>query len=296
PRPGGGRAIVAANGTLFGGFVGYSLLRSSGSDDPRLLFPLLAVGAGVGLGGSLIVADEWDVGAGDAWYLAAGAWWPAAAGHLLYEGRFGQAPGASADEAWSISLIAATTGLGLASAGLLAGAGGDGGAALAHSGGGAGLVLGGLAEFAARGTASQVPFAGMGYGAMGGCLLAQVAAVHFRPQPLRVLAYDVGGLLGGLAGASAASPLLFDNPTQAATRAWVGATAGGIALGLGVAWYVGRGGADGEAGDERASGARRPIAGPLYRLTLPTPAPLGLGPAAPGRAPGLGLVWSGELW
>ena len=102
-----GRAILATNGTLYGAFVGYSLQRSSASDDPRLLYPLLAVGAGVGLGGAIIIADEWDVGVGEAWYLAAGAWWPAVAGHLIHEGRFGDAPGASADEAWSLGIAAA---------------------------------------------------------------------------------------------------------------------------------------------------------------------------------------------
>ena len=139
PARSAGRAILATNATLFGGFVGYSLQRSSQSDDPRLLYPLLAVGAGVGLGSAVIIADEWDVGVGDAWYLAAGAWWPAVAGHLIYQGRFGDGPAASDDEPWSFGLIASATGLTLSTVGLLARGMGDGGAALAHSGGALGV-------------------------------------------------------------------------------------------------------------------------------------------------------------
>ena len=43
--------VLAVNATLYGGVVGYSIQRSSGSEDPRLLYPLLAVGAGIA-GGS----------------------------------------------------------------------------------------------------------------------------------------------------------------------------------------------------------------------------------------------------
>src|SRR5690606_24820344 len=68
---GDGRAVLALNSAVVGGYIGYSLQRSSGSDDPRLTYPLIALGTGIGLGGSLIVADEWDVGLGDAWCLSA---------------------------------------------------------------------------------------------------------------------------------------------------------------------------------------------------------------------------------
>ena len=138
--------------------------RASGSDDPRLLYTLLAVGAGIGLGGAIIVAEEWDVGVGDAWSLVSGAWWPTLASHLLYEGRFGDLPGDTAlgAERWSFGLIGGTTGLALATLGLTLGGMSEGGALLAHSGGGLGLVLGGLTELAVRGDIYRVPFAGMG--------------------------------------------------------------------------------------------------------------------------------------
>ncbi|HEX7603984.1 MAG TPA: hypothetical protein VF316_20345, partial [Polyangiaceae bacterium] len=82
-----GRAIFAANGALFGGFLAFSLQQSAISEgsasDPRVLYPLLLLGAGVGLGGTLLASTEWNVGVGDAWYLAAGAWWGTASGFFL---------------------------------------------------------------------------------------------------------------------------------------------------------------------------------------------------------------------
>src|SRR5205085_3240354 len=82
-----GRAVLAANAALFGAYVAYSVQRASGSDDPRVLYPLLALGTGVGIGAALLVADEWDMSTGDAWTLAAGAWWGAGAGVLIANGR-----------------------------------------------------------------------------------------------------------------------------------------------------------------------------------------------------------------
>jgi len=104
-----GRATLALNAALFGAFVGYSVQRSSGSDDPRLLYPLMALGTATGLGASMIIAEEWDVGVGDAWYLSAGVWWPAAAGGLIAEGR-----GVSSSDRHAYALAGAGAGLGLA--------------------------------------------------------------------------------------------------------------------------------------------------------------------------------------
>src|SRR5580658_5518433 len=87
PPRSAGRAVLAVNAALFGGFTSFSLQRSSGSTDPRVLYPLLALGAGIGVGSALLVADEWDITTGDAWYLSAGAWWGAGAGFLIAAGR-----------------------------------------------------------------------------------------------------------------------------------------------------------------------------------------------------------------
>src|SRR5580704_16442043 len=82
-----GRAVLAVNSALFGGFTAFSLQRSSGSDDPRVLYPLLALGTGMGIGAALLVADEWNITTGDAWFLSAGAWWGATSAFLLAAGN-----------------------------------------------------------------------------------------------------------------------------------------------------------------------------------------------------------------
>ena len=83
---GPGRPVLALNAAVLGGYVGFTIQKASGSADARLVYPLVALGTGLGLGASLLVADEWNITSGDAWYLAAGMWWPAASGFLLAEG------------------------------------------------------------------------------------------------------------------------------------------------------------------------------------------------------------------
>lgn len=239
-----GRTVLVVNAIVFGGMAGFSIERASGSNDPRLLYPLLAVGAGVGLGASLLVAGEWDVGTGDAWFLSSGALWPTAAAHLIYEGRFGGAsghPGPEGDR-WAFGLVGGTAGVTLATLSLALGDMGSGGAVLAHSGGGLGLALGALSEWLVRGDSREVPFAGMGYGAALGWLAAAGAATtRVYLSPVRVLSIDLGAVLGGLAGAALASPLVFDGPTSTQTRGWVAAIGGGGLVGTGVAAWLTRG-------------------------------------------------------
>ena len=302
-----GRAILAATGTLFGGFMGYSLQRASGSEDPRLLYPLMTVGAGVGLGGAIIVGDEWDVGVGDAWYLGAGALWPAVGSHLIYEGQFADSPTMPDGEQWGFGLVASTVGLGLSSVGLIYRAMGDGGATLAHSGGGAGLMIGALAELVVTGSEEKVPLAGMGYGALGGWLLGATAAMHIDPPADRVLTIDLGLALGGLAGASAASPLLFDENSPSEVRGWAAAAGGGMLAGGAVAWYLSRD----EPTEPASPQAERDATALVYRWGVVQPVVLGgtmIRPKAPARtglpvgvgesrlpaAPGLG--WHAILW
>lgn len=239
-----GRTVLAVNATVFGGMMGFSVERASGSDDPRLLYPLLAVGAGVGLGASLLIAGEWDVGTGDAWFLSSGALWPTMAAHLIYEGRFGGASGRTFREGdrWAFGLVGGTAGITLSTLSLALGDMSNGGAVLAHSGGGLGLAFGGLTEWLVRGDARRLPLAGMGYGAALGWLAAAGAAttrVHL--VPVRILSIDLGAVLGGLAGAAIASPLVFDGPTSTQTRGWVSAIGGGALLGAGVAAWITRG-------------------------------------------------------
>ncbi|WP_438023727.1 hypothetical protein [Sorangium sp. So ce233] len=280
-----GKATLAANATLYGGLVGFSIQRSSGSDDPRLLYPLLAVGAGIGLGGAIIIAEEWDVGVADAWYLGSGTWWPTIAGHLIYEGRFAEHAADPDQERWASGLIGGTAGITLAALGLSLGRMSEGGALMAQSGGGLGLTLGALVEWAARGDVDRTPIAGMGYGAALGWLAAAAAATQLDVTASQVLTIDVGALLGGLGAAALASPLVFESPTQGQQRAWVGAAAGGFLLGAGVTWYVTR------AAFAGARGAR-----PSWnRFGLPMMGVIGESVVGSRRAPALGLGWQGAI-
>src|SRR5207253_10660577 len=137
---------------LFGAFLAYSIQRSSGSDDPRVLYPLLALGTGVGLGSALLVADEWDVTTGDAWFLAAGGWWGAASGIFIANGR--HVDPLSDRYAWGVG--GGFVGLGFATLTLTRIRMDEGDAMIAHSGAALGLVLGGLGELTYRGTPTEV--------------------------------------------------------------------------------------------------------------------------------------------
>lgn len=239
PARGTGRPVLLVSSTLFGGFAGYSIQRASGSSDPRVLYPLLAVGAGIGLGASIIACDEWEVSAGEAWYVAAGVMWPALAGHLLYQGRF--SPRVESDR-WVFGLVGGTTGVTLSVLGLTLHGMSDGGALLAHSGGSLGLVFGGLTEALVRGDVQRTPFAGMGYGAGFGWLAAAALATQLRVvPPSRVLTVDLGALIGGLGGAAIGSPLLLHEPDATRQRGWIAATGGGAIVGATVALIATRG-------------------------------------------------------
>jgi hypothetical protein len=229
-----GRAILAFNGALFGGFVGYAVQRGSGSDDPRLLFPLMALGTGLGLGASAIVAEEWDVGIGDAWYLSAGAWWPALSGLLIAKSRREVDPPSE----YGYALIGSFAGLGLATTSLaIGGSISEGGALMTHSGGAFGLVLGGLTELAIRDNGSSTtPYRGLGIGAGAGVLIAGAAARWLTVEPSRVLLIDLGAGLGGLAGAAAASPFIVKGRTEGGDRAFLLTTMGTTIAGGVVAW------------------------------------------------------------
>ena len=267
-----GRISLIAHATLFGGLVGYSIQRGSGSADPRLLYPLLAVGAGVGLGASMVASGEWDVETGDAWYFAAGAWWPSAAGHLVFQGRF--AAHRPDSDRWVFGLLGSATGVALAGLGLALHPMSDGGALVAHSGGAFGLALGALVEMSARGDVHHLPFSGMGYGAGLGWLAAAAVATQVRAPALRVLAVDAGAALGGLAGAAVGSPLLLGSASPGRQRAWLGITGGSALVGGVVTAIVAKprgklehlGGAPmiGVLGESVAGSVRAPIVGLGY--------------------------------
>ncbi|MGA2448886.1 MAG: hypothetical protein ABTD50_09445 [Polyangiaceae bacterium] len=284
PLRSAGRAILAVNSALFGGFTAFALQRASGSDDPRVLYPLLAVGTGMGLGGALLVADEWDVSTGDAWTLAAGGWWSAVAGYLLASGQNLQPTGDRFSWATGGGLI----GAGVATVALTQTPMDDGDATLVHSGAALGLLVGGAGEWMVRGKTTDIaetaPNTGMGVGTAVGLAAAGVLATRVATTPSRVLLIDVGAGGGALLGAAAASPLIFNNDRSGPVRAWLAVSLASSVVGGGVAWWLTR---DALPGTAPAKGLLPWLPGrPLVGV-------LGMSPAHGGYMPIYGVGWQG---
>jgi hypothetical protein len=228
-----GRAVLALNAAVVGGYVGFSLQHASGSTDARLTYPLVALGTGIGLGASMLVADEWDITLGDAWFLSAGAWWPIASGVLLAKSYNVQD-----EDRYVYGLVAASAGVTLGAAALSLKPMSEGGAVLTHSGGAAGTLIGGLTEMAYRGSTKLTPERGIGYGAGIGVLAAGALATQVHVTSSRMLLIDLSASLGALTGAAAASPLLLvrEKESSARNRLWLASIAAGTVIGGGIGW------------------------------------------------------------
>jgi hypothetical protein len=233
--PSDGRPILALNSALFGGYLGFTLQRASGSPDSRLVYPMVALGAGLGLGASLLVADEWDIGEGDAWYLAAGVYWPGASGYLLATSY-----GKPQEDRFVYGLMGATAGVGLGTVALATGGKmSEGGAVLTHSGGAFGMLFGAMTEVAIDGSSDLTPTRGMAVGTGAGVLAAGVAATQVTITASRMLLLDLSVSLGWLGGAAVASPLLFvEEPDETNLRLWLGAAAAGSVAGGVIGWFA----------------------------------------------------------
>ena len=235
-----GRAIFAANGAAFGGFLAFSLQQAAISEgsasDPRVLYPLLLLGAGVGIGGTLLASAEWNVGVGDAWYLAAGAWWGTASGFFLASATDVQ----PLNQRYLYGAAGGLVGVSLATVALSRGSVDEGGAWLTHSGAAVGFLLGSATELIVKGSLDRPPPLGQGIGIATGLIGAGLLA-KFVPVPTsRVLLVDLGLGLGGLAGAAIASPLVFEAVTPQKTRAFLGISAATAVGGGALAYFLTR--------------------------------------------------------
>jgi hypothetical protein len=226
-----GRAVLALNAAAFGGYVGFALQNAGGSNDPRLTYPLIALGTGVGLGGAVLASEEWDIGVGDAWFASAGIWWPALGTALI-------ASEEPSSKRYLYSAAAGAGGLALSTTAIAFGSMTEGDALVAHSGGAFGLVLGGVTDLAIQGKTDVTPTLGMGTGAIVGVVAAGALARFTPPQPpSRVLFVDLSAGLGALGGAALASPLVFGTEvTPTRNRLWLSAigvgTFAGAAVGI----------------------------------------------------------------
>ncbi len=231
-----GRPVLAASSTLFGLYTAFSIHRAGGKDDPRLLYPLLALGSGIGLGASLLAADEWNVTSGAAWTIAAGSWWGVIAGFNYATGRDVR----PADDRLMWGLAGGAIGTTAAVAWVGLGRFDDGDAAIVHSGAALGTLTGGAIDFMVRGTLKESPATGLGLGAGAGFLAGGALAAVVQTSAQRVMLFDLGAGLGALGGAALASPLLFRNESPTKTRLFLGAVLGGTAIGGALAWLATR--------------------------------------------------------
>jgi hypothetical protein len=294
-----GRAVLGLSAAAYGGFLGYALQRAGGGDDPRLLYPLVALGTGVGIGASMIVADEWDVSTADASFVGAGTVWPSLGAYALARGY-----GAGEADRYGYALAGGAVGLSLSAlaAGLSRRPLTDGQATLTHSGAGFGLFLGASTEFLARGSTKNTPFRGLGYGALAGTLITGALASRVPVSSGRVLTTDLGAVLGGLLGAAAGSPLLLGDPTPGRERAWVGLSVAGAVAGAGAAILFTQpkkkttksDDASATEGDPERESLPRTLR--LVRPFVPTPSVVAVSEVR-GRTPvpAMGLAWYGTF-
>lgn len=231
-----GRVVLALHAAALGGYLGFSLQRASGSDDARLTYPLAALGAAIGVGSAVVVADEWDIDIARAWFLSAAMVWPAVGTLLLLDPDGPNSPG----RRYLYGVLGSVGGLTLATAGLALGDVTEGGAALTHSGAAFGLLMGGLTEMTIAGDAQITPRTGMGAGTIAGVLVAGALATQLEgPSPTDMLAIDLSALLGGLTGAALGTPVLVSqdaSPTR--DRIWLSSIMVGTLAGAGISYWI----------------------------------------------------------
>jgi hypothetical protein len=249
-----GRAVLAVHGAVFGAFAAFALERAGGASDPRVLYPLLALGSGVGIGTALLASAEWNVTPGNAWYVAAGSLWGTVAGVSLANGF-----DIPLTDRYALGVAGGFTGLGLAMLALIKNKMDEGDAVLTHSGGAVGLLAGSSIELLARGSVTDTPQIGAGIGAATGLVAMGALATAVRISPTRVLLLDLGVALGGIGGAALSSPLIFENVTEPKARGFYTATLVGALVGGTTAWYLTRGQKGGTA--NRLAPTVRPTGG-----------------------------------
>jgi hypothetical protein len=231
-----GRPVFAIAGGLFGAYCAFSVQRAAGSDDTRLLYPLLAVGTSVGVASALLASEEWDVTSGNAWFMVTSAVAGASIGIGLANGINERT--IKERYAWGLGGSVVTIGVGTAA--LVKYKFDEGDAALVAGSALFGGFAGALGELVYRGTTNDKPQLGGAIGGAVGLLAGTFIATRVTVLPSRVVLVGTGAALGALAGAAAASPLVFDDLKPGRTRLFLLSTLSGLVAGGGISLYLTR--------------------------------------------------------
>lgn len=234
-----GRATLATTGAVLGGYFGFALENAGGDVDTRLVYPLVALGAGVGLASALIIAEEWPMDRPSAWYISGGGLWLTLSGVLIAGEQDLKHP----TDRYPYGLIGTVAGLGISSYMVSQREISEAEAIFSQSGALFGTIAGGLAQELIEPGNGAFPKLGVGIGAGGGWLLASMGTAHLMPglTSSRVLFADLGGFLGTLVGAAAASPTVVTQgqPKAENSRVFFGASLAGLAVGSVVGYWLG---------------------------------------------------------
>lgn len=285
-----GKATLATTGAALGGYFGFALESAGGDIDTRLVYPLVALGAGVGLASALIVAEEWPLTRPEAWYISGGGIWLTVAGVLIASEQDLK----HRTDRYPYGLIGTAAGLGISGYVVSQRSVSEAEAVFSQSGALFGAIAGGFVQELADPAHGRFPRLGIGVGAGGGWLLASLGTARLMPglSSSRVLFADLGGFLGALVGAAAASPAVVNQgpPRAGDRRAFVGASLGGLVLGSVVGYWLG-GSADVPSSPEVPDGAGLPVS--VQAATLaPT---LSVTPFDPGL-PAVTVLTLGGQW
>ncbi len=229
-----GRVVLALHGAAFGAFGGLAVERTSGSEDSRLLFPLLAIGGSVGAGAAILAADEWNIDTDGASSLGIAMLTGTVAGYAL--GAEYVHVG-SASRAYAYGVAGGVAGLSVG-AFTLAHTTTPSLAATLAAGAFLGAIGGTLTSRLAKGNLDAPLTQGLGEGVAAGILGTAALAVLGEPDANRLVNLNLGAGLGALVGAAAGTPFLLEPKSVATDRSFLACTLAGAAAGGALGYWL----------------------------------------------------------
>ncbi len=208
-----------------------------GSADAALIYPLVALGSGVGMATALVAAEEWPVSRPRAWYISGGGFWLTSAAVLIANEQDLAHP----TDRYPYGLIGTAVGIGVASAVSSFREITEPQALLSNESGAFGTLAGGLIQRLAAPSSAELPALGMGIGGAAGWLTAGLIGPFALTElsSSRVLFAGLGGSIGALTGAAIASPIVVNSDRREPKKEGVlfASALGGLVLGSIVGYW-----------------------------------------------------------